>query len=356
MSDANRELIELRKEVVEARNQAIKTDNNVKNLSLDVKGFEKRFDALERRAKLSSVGVYAIVAVTIAVATYMVHSVRVKSLTGDLQNRITEAENQQKAAEKLFEQAKGKVAQAEQDKQKREKAAVNALKLVEHLDAKRDKEAVDLLEVVDLTSLTTLEQRLLDKRVGELRTTAAETAYKAGRAAADQKRGDVAVAQLRRALALDPQARYANSARYILGTWLWTLKRHEEAEPVFRDLMKAESDRAVLDEIRYLLATSLVAQKKIDEARVVLTEVVQRGGRFGSYARSQLDELDKQGGAALAAAEVPPAPPRVEAPKPEAPKPEAPKPEPVKTELAKPELARPKLPGPKPAATGTTTP
>ena len=43
MSDFPKELSELRKEVVESRNQSIKTDNQIKNLALDIKGFEQRF-------------------------------------------------------------------------------------------------------------------------------------------------------------------------------------------------------------------------------------------------------------------------------------------------------------------------
>ena len=72
MSDFPKELSELRKEVVESRNQSIKTDNQIKNLALDIKGFEQRFDLLDKKARYSSFGVYLIIAATVAVAGYLI--------------------------------------------------------------------------------------------------------------------------------------------------------------------------------------------------------------------------------------------------------------------------------------------
>jgi hypothetical protein len=66
VSDAGREFAELKREVIESRNQSIKTDNQIKNLSLDVKGFEKRFEILEKRSRFATLGTYGIVAVTVA--------------------------------------------------------------------------------------------------------------------------------------------------------------------------------------------------------------------------------------------------------------------------------------------------
>ena len=68
MSDAGRDFVELKREIIEARTQAIKTANQMKNVALDVKGFEKRFDVLERRTRIASVGAHAIVALTIGLA------------------------------------------------------------------------------------------------------------------------------------------------------------------------------------------------------------------------------------------------------------------------------------------------
>ena len=92
MSEGNSDYGELRREVIEARNQSIKTDNQIKNLSLDVKGFENRFDILERRLRFSQVGVHFVVALTIAVAAYFITAARTRSLEAELEQSTQEAD------------------------------------------------------------------------------------------------------------------------------------------------------------------------------------------------------------------------------------------------------------------------
>jgi TolA-binding protein len=298
MSDASREIVELRREIVEARNQAIKTDNQIKNLSLDVRGFEKRFDSLERRTRLSGIGVHAIVAVTIAVSAYFVHSVRMRQLGGEITVRGAELLAREQASEKAVQEARSRLSEIQQEKAKREKAAAVALKLVQHLDERREKEAVDLLDGLDVSTLTALESKLLDKRLGDLRARAAELAYKNGRAGMAAARPESAIPEFRRALALEPEGRFANAARYYLGTQLWALKRYEEVEPIFREIQKRDTDRGVLDETRYLLGMSLMQLGRRDDAKSVFTDVVQKGSRYSSNAREQLAALEATSGAA----------------------------------------------------------
>ncbi len=295
MSDASRELVDLRREIVEARNQAIKTDNQVKNLSLDVKGFEKRFDAVERRTRIAGLGVHAIVAVVIASAAYMVYGVRVKSVTHDLEQAIAEAKEAKQDADRAAEEAKRRLATVEKERSRHEKAAQVAQKLNDQLDKGREKEAVDLLGSIDLEGLTPLERRLVEKKLGDLRARTAEAAYRSAKSAISASRGDVAVTELRRSLMLDPDGRYASTARYLLATQLWSQKRHEEAEAAFRDILAKDSDKNVLDEVRYLLAGTLARLGRRDEAKAVYAEVMQRGGRYGSNARNELAALQSGG-------------------------------------------------------------
>lgn len=300
MADADRELTELRREIVEARNQAIKTDNQVKNLSLDVKGFERRFDVLEKRTRVASLGAHVIVAVTIIAAAFVLHTLRVKSLTSDLEKSVVAADGAKKLADEAAAGARAKQAALDQERAKREKSAAVALRLVSELDNGREKQAIDMLDGVDLAMLTPLESKLLDKRVGELRSRAAEMAYKTGHTAQAQNQHQTAIAEYRKSLAVDTDGRYSSAARYYLATELWNLKRHEEAEPVLKDILKKESDKAILEEVKYLLGVTLAANAKRDEATTVLKEIIQRGGKFASYAREQLGALEA---AAKAAAE-----------------------------------------------------
>jgi TolA-binding protein len=300
MADADRELTELRREVVEARNQAIKTDNQVKNLSLDVKGFERRFDLLEKRTRLASLGAHVIVAVTIIAAAFVVHTLRVKALTQDLEKSVVAADEAKKSADQAAAGARAKQAALDQERAKREKSASVALKLVAELDRGREKEAIDMLDGIELAMLTPLEAKLLDKRVGELRSRAAEVAYKNGHAAQAQNQHQTAIAEYRKSLAVEADGHFASAARYYLATELWNLKRHEEAEPVMKEILKKENDKAILEEVKYLLAVSLSATGKRDEATTALREIIQRGGKFGSYAREQLGAMEAAAKAAAA--------------------------------------------------------
>lgn len=313
MADADRELTELRREIVEARNQAIKTDNQVKNLSLDVKAFEKRFDVLERRTRLASLGAHVLIAVTIIAAAYIVHTIRVRNLTQDLDRSLAAAEESRQAAEQAEASAKAKAASLDQERAKRERSAAVALKLVDLLDKGREKESIDLLDSIDMASLTPLESKMLDRRVGELRAQAAEAAYKAGRNAQAASRWDTAISEFRKSIAVEPDGKVSSAARYYLATQLWTLKRHQDAEPVIREVLKKDNDKTVLEEMRYLLPVSLAALGRRDEAKAAFAEVAQRGGKYGSHAREQIAAIDaavkaEAAAAAQAAAAQVPAP------------------------------------------------
>ncbi len=293
MTDVSKDLSELRHEIVEARNQAIKTDNQVKNLALDVKGFDKRFVHLERRTRLASLGVHILVAIAIVTASYVVHGVRMRAVTQDLDQSVAEAERAKKLAEEATAGARAKELKLEQERTRREKVAATALEVVELLDKGREKDAIDILNKVDSTKLSPLEAKLFDRQMNELRTRAAETGYKAGRQAQVTNQHAAAIAEYRRVLSLQPDGRFASPVRYYLGTALWNLRRHEEAEPVLREILEKEKDKAMLEEVRYLLASSLQSLGRADEAKVAFAEIVQKGGRYTTSAKEQLKVLDK---------------------------------------------------------------
>jgi len=303
MGDYDREFVEVRREIVETRNQVIKSDNQVKNLALDIKSFERRFDTLERRTRVAGIGAQVIVAVAIAIAAYLIQTVRVHSAEAEAEKAIAGAAAAKEATEQSAEAGRAKLAAFDQERAKHERATAIAWKLADHLDNRREKEAIDLLEGLDVGSLSPLEIKLLDKRLGDLRTRAAEAAYRAGRAAQTATRPEVAVLEYKKTLALEPDGRYAALTRYLLGTQLWALKHYDTAEPLFREILKKESDKAIVEEVRSLLASSLLGQGKRDEAKVLFTEIAEKGGRYGAYAKEMLAGI--QSGAALTDARAP---------------------------------------------------
>ena len=292
MSDAGKELAELKREIVETRNQAIKTDNQVKNLTLDIKGFEKRFDGLESRVRLSSVGVNLIVAVTIAVAAYMVSAMRIKNYESEVTALKAEVKDEHEAAQSKNDELHTKLSDLEKKRRLHDQAGDVAVQIVGFLDKQQDKEAADLLDKFDSEGLSPLERKLVDKRFGELRHREAEAKYKSGRAAVLAVHPDSAVPDLRRSLVLEPDGQHADAVRYLLATSLWSLKHFDEAEPLFREIIKKEADKTVTEEVRYLLATALARLDRRDEAKSAFNAIVNANGHYAASAKAYLSALE----------------------------------------------------------------
>ncbi len=290
MSEVGRELAEMKREIVEARNQAIKTDNQVKNLTLDIKGFEKRFDGLEGRVRLSSIGVNLIVAVTIAVAAYLISSVRLKTYEAEIVSLRSAVQSERETGLSKTEELRVRVAEADRKKRLQEQASDAALRVVTLLDNKQEKEAGDLLDKLDTAQLTGFERKMGDKRFGELRRRQGETAFRAGRTAAQSARWDTAVSELRRALSLDPDSRNADITRTLLATSLYAMKKYDEAEPLLRTALKSP-DRTLEDESRYYLAATLARLGRRDEAKRHFGKLAISSVRFGNASKSYLTAL-----------------------------------------------------------------
>jgi TolA-binding protein len=288
---SGRELTDLKREIVETRNQVIKADNQVKNLSLDVKSFERRFEMLERRARLSGLGVNVLVALVIAIAAYMISSVQTRSLTESVAKAEEEAKAAKQTAQQQSEELRRRLAELDDSKRKNVEATSTSKKILDHLDAGREKDAVDLLDKYSPKALSELEARLMEKRVGELRVNAAEDAYEAGKKAAEGNRSDSAVAELTRCLNLDPEGRYSANARYLLASELYQMGRYADAEPHLRGLLKSR-DKNVVEEARFMLGASLARLDKRDEAKQLLTDIVNARGVYSSRAKPYLTALE----------------------------------------------------------------
>lgn len=304
MSEVARELVELKREVVESRNQSIKTDNQVKNLSLDVRGFEQRFDAVDRRTRSAAIALNILLACIVAGAAFLVaragdraHRREVEALSKDFAAKLETAQ----AAQRKAESDMGKRRDA---MDRRQAMAARAEKILRHLDARRDKEAAELLPELKLKVLSPLERRLLKVRLGDFRRKVVDGIYRQGRNDYNAGRYELSAANLTRVLVLDHESRYINSAEYLYALGLWNLKRYEDAEPVLRKIRARETDKAVLDEARYYLATTLLrlsqAQPEGDpagaaqqtEARALLLDMVNLGGRLGNSSRAYMAALD----------------------------------------------------------------
>ncbi len=291
MADAGRDFVELKQEVIEARNQAIKTDHQVKNVALDIKGFEKRFDTLERRTRLASIGANAIVALTIAIAALVVTSIRSRGYEKEIDKLQGEVERARTQADEKEKDLASKLRAFEEDKQRRAATQAAVLKIVQDLDAKRDKDAAELLPQINVEDLTPLERRLVDKRIADLRKRASEAAYRVGRSFLNANRHDSAIKEFARSLRIESEGAYAEKTRYLQATTLYHLGRYDQAEPLLRQLREQSTDKALVDESRFLLGTALAHLDKRKQAKAILEEAAA-AGQYQRSARTYLAALE----------------------------------------------------------------
>jgi TolA-binding protein len=292
MSEEKCDYAELRREVLESRNQSIKTDNQIKNLSLDVKGFENRFDILERRLRFSQVGIHLIVAVTIAAGAYFVSAARTRSLKDELAQATQAAHKIQQSVATKSAELDGRLQQIEDEKRNRQSTQQAVIKLLGHLDKNNVDAAIALLDKVQLDHLSPLENRLSHERVNAFRSKVADEAYRHGRDLLARGRRTDCIKAFARSVKVQPKGRHAASARYLLGTSLREGKRYKEAVKVFRDILKTDSDKAVLAEVRYWEGFSLAGLGKLSEAKAILGKIATKGGKHAEAARNQLTRLE----------------------------------------------------------------
>lgn len=290
MSDNERELADLKREVVEARNQTIRSDNQVKNLVLDIKGFDKRFDGLEARARVASIGVHLIVAVTLGIAAYAVSSVRDRASEHEIATLQATLKEEHEAAQGRVDELRARLSEVEKKRRLHDQASEVAAQMHTLLEARQETEAGALLGKLEIAQLTVLEQQLMGRRLADLRHREADLAYRAGRTNVLQNRPEAAVADLRRSLELEADGRQTGQVRYLLAVSLYGARRYEEAEPLLKELSSG-SDRTVMDEARFYQAACQARLGRVDQARAQLTSQAAEGGRFAVAAKFYLAAL-----------------------------------------------------------------
>lgn len=284
---------ELKREVLETRNQMIKTDNHVTNLSLDVKAFEKRFDALEKRARVSTLGVHVLVAVVIGLAAFAITRAQSASLKGTIEELETKLASAEGDATSRVEGMRVRMTQIEQERQRRTKASALALEILTALEANRPSKAIDSIVELDFDSLSALERKAVEAPINEAKRDAAETAYKSGKRHSDGGRDVAAIKELGRSVALDPKGRYSDQSRYLLVTALWRQGRYDQLEGHLAELMKNQKDRNLMDELTFIRASGLAHSGKKAEAKDLLQRLSR--SRYATSAKAYLSALDAGG-------------------------------------------------------------
>ena len=291
MSDAGKEFAELKREVIEARNQSIKTDNQIKNLSLDVKGFEKRFEVLEKRARYASIGTYAIVACTISIAAYFISSVAIDGVREDVVTATRDAERLKQELVTRTAELDAKQKRIDERLKQEQASATAALQFLGAVESGDRDQAVTLLSGMDTELLSDLEIAVVGPVLKKFRSEAAEAAYRSGTSLRSSGRKSDAAASFRTCLAVAPKGRFSNQARYLLGITLRESRLYKDAIEVFEEIRAVEKDKAVLDEVLYWQGYSHLQVGDAAAGKTILEQVVNSGSRHASAAKTQLASL-----------------------------------------------------------------
>lgn len=284
---------ELKREILETRNQMIKTDNHVTNLSLDIKAFEKRFDTLEKRARVATLGVHIMVAVVIGLAAFAITRAQwssLKSTIAELEGRVAQAESE---ADQRIEAMRVRVTQVEQEKQRRAKASELANQILADLNAGREARALDAMTSLEMAALSPLERQAVEEPFTAAREEAAEDAYGAGKRSAESGRDAAAIKELSRSVALDPSGRYSDQARYLLVTALWRQGRYDQVGPLIDALEKTQKDRNLLEELTFIRASALAHAGKKEEAKTLFEKLSRT--RYATSSKAYLTAIEVGG-------------------------------------------------------------
>lgn len=295
MSDMGRELAELKREVVESRNQAIKTDNQIKNLSLDVKSFEKRFDIAEQRAKRTHLGVHLVIAGTIAFAAYLLHAVQANRYEETITALRFAVDSQRQQSESRQDEVRQRLRQIEKQTQQREQAEKLSLQVLELLDQHKESEAGETIERLRMDQLSPLARKLVGPRLEDVRRTAYEHAMRQARL--DLSRGTIeaAVLGLRRAVALAPDEKQSAEARTLLASQLWNLKHYDQVESLLRPMMERAVPEQAAGESAYYFATAMARIGRRAEALAGLNRIAASKNEFAEGARAYIQAIEAGG-------------------------------------------------------------
>lgn len=291
MDALNQDLVELKRAVIEVRNSTIKTDHQVKNLALDVRAFDKRFDRFESRTRASRAAGLVVVALSVAVAAFVIHTLRVQTLQarlGDIQAGAQSAQTQARERVAEIEEELAALRQRQQARREREAKLAKALDLTA---AERYRQAIDTLPREAFAALGPLTRRLAREDYQKARIAAAEQAYEAGQRYLEEGRTEAAFEALRFSIAHDDEGRNTVPARYLLGSELWQMQRFEEAAPVLKRLLEDTDEWEVVDEVTYMLGSALAHSGRGQEAAALFSQALERGTRYHTMSKTYLDAI-----------------------------------------------------------------
>jgi TolA-binding protein len=259
MDEFGDELEEIKREIVESRSLTIKTNNLVNALAADVKSIAKRFQGYERRLTWNSATAYAAFVATVLFAGKVVLDARVDAIRAQTKDTHDLADKLEKELKML---------------QQREEGRTRA--------ERRAAEYYGLVAAGKRRELSRAERMVFEAAFERAKNELSLIAYQTGLDHVRTARWHEAEQALRESLGEKSDAAHSAEARYQLAVTLRALGRQRDAIPMLIELSESSTDKEVVDDATFLLASCQVDIEAWNDAKTTLRTFIRR---FPSSAR-----------------------------------------------------------------------
>ena len=271
MDEFGDELEEIKREIVESRSLTIKTNNLVNALAADVKSIAKRFQGYERRLTWNSATAYAAFVATVLFAGKVVLDARVDAIRAQTKDTHDLADKLEKELKTL-----------QQREEARTRAERRAAEYYGLIAAGKRREIIDQYEEVSHLELSRAERLVFEAALERAKNELSLIAYQTGLDHVRTARWHEAEQALRESLGEKSDAAHSAEARYQLAVTLRALGRQRDAIPMLIELSESSTDKEVVDDATFLLATCQVDIEAWNDAKTTLRTFIRR---FPSSAR-----------------------------------------------------------------------
>jgi TolA-binding protein len=271
MDEFGDELEEIKREIVESRSLTIKTNNLVNALAADVKSIAKRFQGYERRLTWNSATAYAAFVATVLFAGKVVLDARVDAIRAQTKDTHDLADKLEKELKTL-----------QQREEARTRAERRAAEYYGLIAAGKRREIIDQYEEVSHLELSRAERLVFEAAFERAKNELSLIAYQTGLDHVRTARWHEAEQALRESLGEKSDAAHSAETRYQLAVTLRALGRQRDAIPMLIELSESSTDKEVVDDATFLLATCQVDIEAWNDAKTTLRTFIRR---FPSSAR-----------------------------------------------------------------------
>lgn len=277
-------LKELKKEVVDARNLIIKTDNLVKNLSVDLKQLQKKFENYEHRSILTSIAAYVIFVALIFIGLWAAFNSKLSAVKSEHSNALAQVEELRSKNNALTKQL-DQVAWA----------AGKAQEIFDKLSGPNPQDGLKLMAETDINSLPGFTQKSLRQKEMEVREKLGMEAFETGRKAFNSQRWKDAIAPLSKAMGILPRGQSLASAAYMRGYSNYGLKNWREAAEDFGLLVELAPTDPLADDSQYFRGYCFEQAKDVHNARIEYEKALKQypGSPYRNTVKTRLQALTR---------------------------------------------------------------